>query len=306
MILQMNLFFRAIWVYIICMDNKTLLLTILFLLAACAEESTGPHYTTLYDELEHEVSLTDLYGLDFTFQCVIDGDDKRCEASFFDFKDAYWNTSYNSVSSSTTRKLVSFKNASLLSIQVQDESSNEVLPLISYFQDGEIEMKGASYDRAASKIRLNGYYKGDVWVDYDTTISIGKRIRTDADGKIAFSLLDSKGNRVRYEADLGEVLRKNDENTLDSVMIPYLKDSESTMAQQPIHTDSSGFIWTVDTNAVTIKPEKRNFEIRRDPADLKSVLEGNSIFLNVPIKNNLWTSYLVGVGKFSIFVVVKR
>ena len=58
MILQMNLFFRAIGVYIICMDNKTLLLTIPFLLAACAEESTGPHYTTLYDELEHEVSLT--------------------------------------------------------------------------------------------------------------------------------------------------------------------------------------------------------------------------------------------------------
>lgn len=288
------------------MENKALLLTIPFLLAACFDESTGVHYTTLYDELENEVSLTDLYGLDFTFHCVIEGDEKSCEATFFDFKDAYWNTSYNPNSASTTRKLVSFKNASLLSIQVEDESSNEVLPLISYFQDGEIEMKGASYDSAASKIKLNGYYKGNEWVDYDTTISIGNRIRTDANGKLAFSVLDSKGNRVRYEADLGEVLRNNDVSTLDSVMIPYVKESESTMAQPPIHTDSSGFVWTVDTNAVTIQLEERNFEIRRDPADLKSVLESDLIFLNVPIKNIYSPVYRVGQGTFSILVIVKN
>ena len=288
------------------MENKALLLTIPFLLAACFDESTGVHYTTLYDELENEVSLTDLYGLDFTFHCVIEGDEKSCEATFFDFKDAYWNTSYNPNSASTTRKLVSFKNASLLSIQVEDESSNEVLPLISYFQDGEIEMKGASYDSAASKIKLNGYYKGNEWVDYDTTISIGNRIRTDANGKLAFSVLDSKGNRVRYEADLGEVLRNNDVSTLDSVMIPYVKESESTMAQPPILTDSSGFVWTVDTNAVTIQLEERNFEIRRDPADLKSVLESDLIFLNVPIKNIYSPVYRVGQGTFSILVIVKN
>ena len=288
------------------MENKALLLTIPFLLAACFDESTGVHYTTLYDELENEVSLTDLYGLDFTFHCVIEGDEKSCEATFFDFKDAYWNSSYNPNSASTTRKLVSFKNASLLSIQVEDESSNEVLPLISYFQDGEIEMKGASYDSAASKIKLNGYYKGNEWVDYDTTISIGNRIRTDANGKLAFSVLDSKGNRVRYEADLGEVLRNNDVSTLDSVMIPYVKESESTMAQPPILTDSSGFVWTVDTNAVTIQLEERNFEIRRDPADLKSVLESDLIFLNVPIKNIYSPVYRVGQGTFSILVIVKN
>ena len=288
------------------MENKALLLTIPFLLAACFDESTGVHYTTLYDELENEVSLTDLYGLDFTFHCVIEGDEKSCEATFFDFKDAYWNSSYNPNSASTTRKLVSFKNASLLSIQVEDESSNEVLPLISYFQDGEIEMKGASYDSAASKIKLNGYYKGNEWVDYDTTISIGNRIRTDANGKLAFSVLDSKGNRVRYEADLGEVLRNNDVSTLDSVMIPYVKESESTMAQPPILTDSSGFVWTVDTNAVTIQLEERNFEIRRDPADLKSVLESDLIFLNVPIKNIYSPVYRVSQGTFSILVIVKN
>lgn len=289
------------------MENKALLLTIPFLLAACADESTGPHYTTLYDELENEVSLTDLYGLNFTFRCVIDGDDKRCEASFFDFREAYRNTSFSPNSSSTTtRKLLSFKNASLLSIQVEDESSNEVLPLISYFQNGEIEMKGASYDSAASKIKLNGYYKGDEWGDYDTTISIGNRIRTDADGKLAFSVLDSKGNRVRYEADLGEVLRNNDVNTLESVMIPYVKDSDSAMAQRPIYTDSTGLVWTVDTNAVSIKPEERDFEIRRDPADMQSVLDGDSIFLNIPIKNVYLPVYQVGLGTFSILVIVEN
>ena len=288
------------------MENKTLLLAIPFLLAACAEESTEPHYTTLYDELENEVSLTDLYGLEFTFRCVIDGDAKRCEASFNDFEDAYWNTSYSPNSASTTRKLVSFKNASLLSIQVEDESSNEVLPLISYFLDGKTEMKGASYDSAAGKIKLSGYYKGDEWVDYDTTISIGNRIRTDADGKLAFSVLDSKGNRVRYEADLGEVLRNNDVSTLDSVMIPYVKDSDSAMAQRPIYTDSSGFVWVVDTNAVTIEPEERNFEIRRDPADMKTVLERDSVFLKVPVKNFYWPSSNVGLGTFSIFVEVEN
>ena len=288
------------------MENKALLLTIPFFFSSCFDESTGVHYTTLYDELENEVSLTDLYGLDFTFRCVIEGDEKSCEATFFDFKDAYWNTSYNPNSASTTRKLVSFKNASLLSIQVEDESSNEVLPLISYFQDGGIEMKGATYDSAASKIKLNGYYKGNEWVDYDTTISIGNRIRTDADGKLACSVLDSKGHRVRYEADLGEVLRNNDESTLESVMIPYVKDSDSAMAQRPIYTDSTGLVWTVDTNAVTIEPEERDFEIRRDPADMTSVLAGNSVFLNVPVKNLYWPSTQVGLGKFSIFVVVKH
>ena len=288
------------------MENKALLLTIPFLLAACFDESTGVHYTTLYDELENEVSLTDLYGLDFTFHCVIEGDEKSCEATFFDFKDAYWNTSYNPNSASTTRKLVSFKNASLLSIQVEDESSNEVLPLISYFLDGKTEMKGASYDSAAGKIKLSGYYKGDEWVDYDTTISIGNRIRTDADGKLAFSVLDSKGNRVRYEADLGEVLRNNDVSTLDSVMIPYVKDSDSAMAQRPIYTDSTGLVWTVDTNAVSIKPEERDFEIRRDPADMQSVLDGDSIFLNVPIKNVYLPVYQVGLGTFSILVIVEN
>ena len=269
------------------MNYRAFLLALPFLFAACDPGAGEPNYHTVDQELQNEVALTDLYGLNFSFKCVVDGDDKGCEVAFDDFKIGH---NPNSVSDQVMMR-PTFEKASLLSLQVEDESVGETRSLISYFQKG-IEMKGAVYDSASRKIKLSGYYKGDEWVEQDSTIAIGYSIRTNEDGVLAFSVSDSRGNRVRYEADLGEILKNNDASTLDSAMIPYVDDSDPTKAQMPI-IQKPGFVWIVDTNAVAIEPEELNFSGLSDP------------FLYVPVKNLTWPQYMMSSsGQFSILVEV--
>lgn len=270
------------------MNYKEFLLALPFLFAACDPGAWEPNYHTVDSELQNEVALTDLYGLNFSFMCVIDGDDKWCEVAFDDFGIGH---DPNVMSYQVTTRPV-FGKASLLSLQVEDESVGEVQSLISYFQKG-IEMKGAVYDSTSRKIKLNGYYKGDEWVEQDSTIIIGNSIRTNDDGVLAFTISDSRGNRIRYEADLGEVLKNNDVSTLDSTMVSYVDRSDPTKAEIPI-IRKPGFIWTADTNAVTIEPEEINFTGLSDP------------FLYVPVKNLTWPEYMYGTDQFSILVEVKN
>lgn len=87
---------------------------------------------------------------------------------------------------SSSINLSGFKNASILSIQVKNENTGNVQPLISYFQDVKTYIAGDTYvpsvmtiisddKKKRSEISLNGFYEGDNWVSlaHDTTISIG-------------------------------------------------------------------------------------------------------------------------------------
>jgi hypothetical protein len=270
------------------MNYKEFLLAFPFLFAACDPGAGEPNYHTVDSELQNEVALTDLYGLNFSFKCVIDGDDKRCEVVFDGFK---IGKDPNVVSDQVTMR-PTFGKASLLSLQVEDESVGEVQSLITYFQKG-IEMKGAVYDSTSRKIKLSGFYKGDEWVEQDSTIVIGNSIRTNDEGVLAFAVSDSRGNRVRYEADLGEVLKNNDVSTLDSTMVSYVDNSDPTKMEVPI-IQKPGLFWTADTNAVTIEPEDINFTGLSNP------------FLYVPVKNLTWPKYMYGTEQFSILVEVKN
>ena len=202
------------------MKKLALLFSVSFLLAACSSGG-DVHYITM-EEKENEVLLTDFSSIHFALRCRVDSKSKNCGIVFSGFTLEESRISDCSPNTGCTyyKTISGFKDASLLSLQVKDENSGEMKPLISYFQ-GEVEfMKGDTYvpsvmnlncaKDSVNAITLEGYYKGDEWIKRDTTIVIKDTIYADAAGKISFSVSDGKKNRASLSIDLGKVLKNID------------------------------------------------------------------------------------------------
>ena len=241
------------------MRNKVLLLLAAALLASCSDYSGGAYYR--FVEKSDEVMLTDFRGLEFKPVCSVNGEEKKCGAIFSDFiaeeivspptnpqNGPSWNIS-----------IPGFKNASILSIQVKNENSGEVKPLLSYKPNDIPYMKGNTYvpsvmelhaAPAPTEYTLSGYYDGDEWIERDTTISIGDTLFADKDGLLKFTVQDRSGNKASMEVDLGKVLENNDASTIKSGI------------GQEIYTDSkySYDYWEADSGFVAFKALDINFE----------------------------------------------
>ena len=203
------------------MEKLAFILLSFLLFVACSTNS-GDSYITTVNEKENEVLLTDLAGLEFALSCRVVAKSKSCGIVFSGFTLEESRISDCSPNTGCTyyKTISGFKDASLLSLQVKDENSGEMKPLISYFQ-GEVEfMKGDTYvpsvmnlncaKDSVNAITLEGYYKGDEWIKRDTTIVIKDTIYADAAGKISFSVSDGKKNRASLSIDLSKVLKRID------------------------------------------------------------------------------------------------
>lgn len=305
------------------MENKALLLTIPFLLAAallasCGETGGGAHYE--FVEKSNEVMLTDLRGLVFKPVCSVNGEEKKCGVIFSDFVNE-GSISYNGnpqQSPSWTVFIPGFKNASILSIQVKNENSGEVKPLVSYKQNDFPYMKGSTYVPSVMELHAvnqpteytqSGYYEGDEWIERDTTLSIGDTLFANEDGLLKFSVQDRSGNKASLEVNLGGVLENNDASTVKSQDVggfnsETYKDSNYTYDY-----------WKADSGSVVFKALDINFEPRKqkypDPVySLHSVDTTAVPFLRFIFAEYFYSSYcdsLVlngGINKKSLRVTV--
>ena len=251
------------------MENKTLLLTVLFaaaLLASCGETGGGAHYE--FVEKSNEVMLTDLRGLVFKPVCSVNGEEKKCGVIFSDFVNE-GSISYNVNPQQSPSWLVyvpGFKNASILSIQVKNENSGEVKPLVSYKQNDFPYMKGSTYVPSVMELHAvnppteytqSGYYEGDEWIERDTTISIGDTLFANEDGLLKFSVQDRSGNKASLEMNLGGVLENNDASTVKS------QDVGGFNSEAYKDSNYTYYYWTADSGSVAFKALDINFEPRK-------------------------------------------
>lgn len=237
---------------------KALLLMSVLFMTACYEGGSVTYYS--FDEKQGEVMLTDLYGIEFTLVCSVDGFSKKCGIVFYDFTDERNSSScsMNGCSYSVTKS--GFKDASILSIQVKDENSGKVQPLMSFFQDVNTYMAGDTYApsamalnaqvKARSKVALNGFYEGDNWVVRDTVILIGDTLFANDGGLLNFSVSDRRGNKAKLVMNLGTVLENNNAGTIDSVKV----------SMQGSSSQSTYYCWKVDSASVTVEPIDVNFD----------------------------------------------
>ena len=239
------------------MRNKVFLLLAAILLASCGDYSDGVYY--VFVEKTDEVLLTDLCGLVFKPVCSVNGKEKKCGAIFSDFRDEEVHTDYNPDFSTSWIFVPGFKDASILSIQVKNENSGEVKPLLSYKQNDFPYMKGSTYvpsvmelhaAPAPTEYTLSGYYDGDEWVERDTTISVGDTLFANKDGLLKFTVQDRSGNKASLEVDFGKLLENNDASTIKSgVGLEIYTDSEYSYNY-----------WEADSGSVAFKALDINFE----------------------------------------------
>ena len=244
----MNLLFVYYEVILFLMEKLAFILLSFLLFVACSTNN-GDTYIVTVNEKENEVLLTDLAGLKFALSCRTIAESKSCGIVFSGFTVEESRISDCSPNTGCTyyTTISGFKDASLLSLQVKDENSGEMKPLISYFQ-GEVEfMKGDTYvpsvmnlncaKDSVNAITLEGYYKGDEWIKRDTTIVIKDTLYADSAGKISFSVSDVKKNRASLSIDLSKVLKR---------------------------IDSAGN-WEVGSGMVVVEALDVNFETKKDP-----------------------------------------
>lgn len=245
------------------MRNRVLLLLAAALLASCGWPESSTSYT--FNEKSGEVLLTDLYGLDFKPVCSVNGTEKKCGAIFSDFiaEQVAGPPTSPQASPSWNVYIPGFKDASILSIQVKNENSGEVKPLLSYKQNDFPYMKGSTYVPSVMELHatnppreytLSGYYDGDEWIERDTTISIGDTLFANKDGLLKFTVQDRAGNKASLEVDLGKLLENNDASTIMSQDVggfnfETYKDSSYTY-----------YYWEADSGSVAFKALDINFE----------------------------------------------
>lgn len=243
------------------MKNKVLLLLAAALLASCGWPESSTSYT--FNEKSGEVLLSDLYGLEFKPVCSVNGKEKKCGVVFNDFTMESMNTTFYMEYSATNIIIPGFKNASILSLQVKDENSGKVKPLLSYKQDDVPYMKGSAYVPSVMELHaanpsteytLSGYYEGDEWIKRDTTISIGDTLFANEYGLLKFTVQDRVGNKALLEMDLGGLLEKNSASTVKST-------HGSTYSQKDGETVYYDYdYWTADPGSILFKPVEINFE----------------------------------------------
>lgn len=245
---------------------KALLLTSVLFMTACYEGGSVTYYS--FDEKEGEVTLPDLYGIEFSLVCSVDGVSKKCGIVFYDFTDERVSSSCNVNGCTKSITKPGFKDASVLSIQVKNENSGEVQPLLSFFQDVDTYIAGDTYvpsamslkasaEKTRSKVALNGFYEGGVWVARDTVVLIGDTLFANDMGLLDFSVSDRRGNKARLAVNLGMVLGNNDAGTIDSV-------KTSIQGTSDLRTY---YCWRVDSAAVTVEPIDINFEFPKLPSN---------------------------------------
>ena len=245
------------------MKYNALLLLVAVLLASCGDSGGGASYVLV--EKTDEVLLTDLRALVFKPVCSVNGKEKKCGAIFSDFMAEEVHTVFGSPNSGTswTIYIPGFKDASILSIQVKDENSGEVKPLLSYKQGDIPYMKGNTYVPSVMELRaaiapteykLSGYYDGDEWVERDTVISIRDTLFANKNGLLKFTVQDKVGNKATLEVDFGKVLENNEASTVKSQDVMGF-DSET-------YKDSTYtyYYWVADSGSVSFKPLDVNFE----------------------------------------------
>ena len=240
------------------MRFKILLLNFALLLVSCMGDDSVVYS---FNEKKGEVMLTDLYGLNFSLVCSVDGESKKCGVVFKDFSNeqssAYVRPDYSRFSS----RLSGFKDASVLSIQMKDENSADVQPLISYFQDVNTYMAGDTYvpsamalyadkGKSRSEISFSGFYEGDDWVERDTTILIGDTLFSNDEGLLDFSVNDRNGHKARLVMNLGKVLENND---ISSIKLERV--SEQGSGEMYVR-----YYWKADSGSVTFQPIDVNFQ----------------------------------------------
>lgn len=243
------------------MRNKVLLLLAAALLTSCGWPESSTSYT--FNEKSGEVLLSDLYGLDFRPVCSVNGKEKKCGVVFNDFTRESMKMTLHMEYSTTDIVIPGFKDASILSIQMKNENSGEVKPLLSYKQNDFPYMKGNTYVPSVMELHatnppreytLSGYYDGDEWIERDTTISIGDTLFANKDGLLKFAVLDRAGNKASLEVDFGKLLENNDASTIESQDVggfntETYKDSSYTY-----------YYWEADSGSVTFKALDINFE----------------------------------------------
>lgn len=215
----MNLLFVRFEFILFLMEKLAFILLSFLLFVACSTNN-GDTYIVTVNEKENEVLLTDLAGLEFALSCRVGDKSRTCGIVFsgFALEESRMSDCSPNTGCTIYTTISGFKDASLLSLQVKDENSGEMKPLISYFQ-GEVEfMKGDTYvpsvmnlncaKDSVNAITLEGYYKGDEWIKRDTTIVIKDTLYADSAGKISFSVSDVKKNQASLSIDLGEVIKK--------------------------------------------------------------------------------------------------
>ena len=239
------------------MKFKYLLLIFAFLVACTGSSSVFYDF----DEKKGEVMLTDLYGLKFSLVCCVNGESKKCGVVFDDFAYEYTSVYSRPDFSNVVYTLSGFKDASILSIQVKNENTEDVNPLISYFQDVNTYIAGDTYVPSAmtlisdekkkrSEISLNGFYEGDNWVEQDTTILIGDTLFSNDEGLLDFSVIDRNGHKARLVMNLGKVLKINDESSVKSVRV----------TEQGSYGSYVRYYWEADSGSVTFEPIDVNFQ----------------------------------------------
>ena len=245
------------------MRNKVLLLLAAVLLASCNDYPGGVYFNLV--EKSYEVKLTDFRGFEFTPVCSVNGDEKKCGAVFSDFvaEKVTMPPSNPLYGPSWNVDIPGFKNASMLSIQLKDENSGEVKPLLSYKQKDFPYMKGSTYVPSVMELHAtnppteytqSGYYEGDEWIERDTTISIGDTLFANDDGLLKFSVQDRFGNKASLEVNFGKVLENNDASTVMS----------RTVSGDVRYTYD---FWAADSGSIEFKAIEINFEPLK-PEDL--------------------------------------
>lgn len=243
------------------MRKKALLLLAAVVLASCSWPDSSVYYT--FNEKSGEVMLTDLYGLVFKPVCSVDGKEKKCGAVFREFMEESMVFTSHMEYSTTEIVIPGFKDASILSLQVKDENSGDVRPLLSYKQSDIPYMKGSTYvpsvmelhaASAPTEYTLSGYYDGDEWVNRDTTVSVGDTLFANEDGLLRFTVQDKAGNKASLEVDLGNVLKKNDASTIKSQQVKGY-DWETRK-----DTSYTYYYWVADAGTVSFKSLETNFE----------------------------------------------
>jgi hypothetical protein len=277
--------------------KKFALITALAIALVACTTPVGTQPPFVFSEKEGEVMLTDLVGLDFSLVCSIDGAEKKCGLVFKNFHEQYESGYCGYNVCSWGREVPGFLNASILSIQVKDENTGEVKPLISYFQEEITYLKGDSYVPSAmalntgapiTEITLNGFYHGNEWIKRDTTIAICDTLFADKNGKLDFSVLDGWGNKIRLTMDLGAVLKRNDASTLDS------------RQAYKNHSAYLEFYWSVDTGLLTVDAIKKEFSQYRSELTKR---DGQFLFVS-PIQDELIRNGGFNKNTFSIPVVI--
>ena len=224
-------------------------------------ESSVTYY---FDEKEGEVLLTDLNGVEYSLVCGVNGKEKKCGVVFSGFsRQSSHMESYMEYSTSTV-VIPGFKDASILSIQMKNESTGKSKTLVSYFQDDVPYMKGSAFvpsvmnlnvAEPSSEYKYTGYYDDGKWVNRDTTISIGDTLFANEKGVLDFSIVDAKGNKAHLVVDLAKLLEDNDAGSIDTMRVSS-PESESYVFHY----------WTADSGTISIEALETNFEF--DPPNV--------------------------------------